>query len=248
MERSKITNKKTGKAMSKVISFTIDHQNNVQASRYAELKMSHIEIARIAGKRSDNVKRTIERLVNEGAIKAPQIEERDVQGAAGVASTQYHLLLDRLDSITVMATINSLFCSRLVVRWDELELGKGDPGNTSVDAERLFSAEKRIENIEHQLEEPASRFHLTEPPKGYACASVLQEFIPYSFAFIKKTVRYFKLAPVYYITQSAEGERYPIRSYNIEDFMTAVALVEKEARQISRCYKEHPVVGRFRNR
>ncbi|WP_066018402.1 hypothetical protein [Endozoicomonas atrinae] len=114
--------------------------------------------------------------------------------------------------------------------------------------QRVSAAEKRIEDIEHQLEDPTNRIHLTEPPEGYACASVLQEFIPYSFSFVKKTIRYFKLTPVYYITQSADGERYPVRSYNIEDFMTAAELVEDEAKQISRCYKEHPIVGRFRNR
>ena len=137
----------------------------------------------------------------------------------------------------------------MIQRWHDLETGRVKPIYTPLaHAERLSSAEQRINDIECQLEDPTNRIHLTEPPEGYACASVLQEFIPYSFSFVKKTVRYFKLPPVYYITQSAEGERYPVRSYHIEDFMTAAALVEEEAKQISRCYKEHPVVGRFRNR
>ncbi len=92
-----------------------------------ELKMSHIEIANVAGKRSDNVKRTIERLVREGAIATPQIEERHVQGATGSASTNTHLMLKRLDSITVMATIEGKYCANLVQRWDNLESGKAIP-------------------------------------------------------------------------------------------------------------------------
>lgn len=225
----------------------MNHLNVFKVQEPNVVHMSHIEIAKIAGKRSDSVKRTIERLVDEGAIPTPQIVERPKQGIPG--QFVYHLLLDRLSSITVMATVNSLCCANLVRRWDDLESGRARPSNVPlIDTQRLSSAEQRIEEIEHQLEDPTNRIHLTEPPEGYACASVLQEFIPYSFSFVKKTVRYFKLPPVYYITQSAEGERYPVRSYHIEDFMTAAALVEEEAKQISRCYKEHPVVGRFRNR
>ncbi len=235
--------------MNQIILITKKQANNVEFGESSELKMSHIEIAEVAQKRSDSVKRTVERLVEEGAISTPQIVELKKPQENGRVTTIKQLMLDRLDSITVMASVNSKLCAALVKRWDDLESGKAKPVNTPPDdAERLFTAEKRIENIEYQLEDPTNRIHLTEPPEGYACASVLQEFIPYSFSFVKKTVRYFKLTPVYYITQSAEGERYPVRSYHIEDFMTAAALVEEEAKQISRCYKEHPVIGRFRNR
>lgn len=91
------------------------------------MKMSHIEIANVASKRSDSVKRTIERLAKEGGIKAPQIVERHSQYGRGAASTNIHLLLDRLDSITVMATVQPTFCAVLVQRWDELESGKVVP-------------------------------------------------------------------------------------------------------------------------
>ncbi|WP_419832113.1 hypothetical protein [Endozoicomonas atrinae] len=90
-----------------------------------ELKMSHIEIANVAGKRSDNVKRTIERLAKEGAIASPHIEERPKQGVSG--QFVEHLLLDRLDSITAMASIDGNYCADLVLRWDNLESGKATP-------------------------------------------------------------------------------------------------------------------------
>ncbi len=90
-----------------------------------ELKMSHIEIAQVADKRSDNVKRTIERLVKDGAIATPQFEERPKQGVSG--QFVEHLLLGRLDSITAMATIDGNYCADLVQRWDNLESGKAIP-------------------------------------------------------------------------------------------------------------------------
>lgn len=90
-----------------------------------ELKMSHIEIANVANKRTDSVKRTIQRLVKEGAIASPQCVERPKQGVPG--QFVEHLLLGRIDSITTMATVDSHHCANLVQRWDELESGRGTP-------------------------------------------------------------------------------------------------------------------------
>ncbi|MGO0309408.1 hypothetical protein ACTL6P_22990 [Endozoicomonas acroporae] len=66
-----------------------------------------------------------ELLVKEGAIASPQIEERPKQGVSG--QFVEHLLLDRLDSITAMASIDGNYCADLVVRWDNLESGRAIP-------------------------------------------------------------------------------------------------------------------------
>ncbi|WP_067586014.1 hypothetical protein [Endozoicomonas ascidiicola] len=108
----------------KLLSAT-ENTHSQMLSGATELKMSHIEIASVAGKRSDNVKRTIERLVKEGAIASPQIEERPKQGVSG--QFVEHLLLDRLDSITAMASIDGNYCADLVLRWDNLESGRATP-------------------------------------------------------------------------------------------------------------------------
>lgn len=104
---------------------TPENSKSLMPSGTNGLKMSHIEIANVAGKRSDNVKRTIERLVKEGAIASPQIEERPKQGVSG--QFVEHLLLDRLDSITAMASIDGNYCADLVLRWDNLESGRATP-------------------------------------------------------------------------------------------------------------------------
>lgn len=85
-------------------------------------RMSHIEIAGIAGKRTDNVLRTLTTLAEAGAIASPQIEGRPrIDKKGRIIGNDQHHLLNRLDSITLMASINPLFCARLVHRWDELE-------------------------------------------------------------------------------------------------------------------------------
>ncbi len=112
------------------------------------LKMSHIEIANVAGKRSDNVKRTIERLVKEGAIASPQIEERPKQGVSG--QFVEHLLLDRLDSITAMASIDGNYCADLVLRWDNLESGRAIP--TAHSKEDVKPEEPKLSTPQAMLE------------------------------------------------------------------------------------------------
>ncbi len=44
------------------------------------LTMSSLEIAELANKRHDNVKRTIETLISKGVITSPQIEEKPTAG------------------------------------------------------------------------------------------------------------------------------------------------------------------------
>lgn len=93
---------------------------STQLALNQSLKMSHFEIAEIAGKRADNVKSVIDRLATEGAIQLPKIQ--GVQKREGTRLvTRDGYMLNRIDSITVMATVDGLFCARLVQRWDELE-------------------------------------------------------------------------------------------------------------------------------
>ncbi len=88
-------------------------------------RMSHIEIAKVAGKRSDSLKRTIERLVRKGAIASPPVVERPKDGVPG--QFVEHLMLGRIDSITVMASVDGKYCVDLVKRWDDLESGRAKP-------------------------------------------------------------------------------------------------------------------------
>ena len=88
--------------------------------------MSSVEIAHLVERRHDNVKRTIETLVERGVIASPQIEEKPT---AGRPSTEYVFSGERgkRDSIVVVAQLCPEFTARLVDRWQELEAGAALP-------------------------------------------------------------------------------------------------------------------------
>lgn len=84
--------------------------------------MTSLEIAELVNKRHDNVKRTIEALVNHGVISQPQIED-GIKSANGVVPQIYRFSGEqgKLDSITVVAQLCPEFTAVLVKRWYELE-------------------------------------------------------------------------------------------------------------------------------
>ncbi|WP_333670084.1 phage antirepressor KilAC domain-containing protein [Acinetobacter guillouiae] len=84
--------------------------------------MTSLEIAELVNKRHDNVKRTIESLVNTGVIVQPQIED-GIKSANGVIPQLYRFSGEqgKLDSITVVAQLCPEFTAALVKRWYELE-------------------------------------------------------------------------------------------------------------------------------
>ncbi|WP_336141987.1 Rha family transcriptional regulator [Acinetobacter sp. 102] len=87
--------------------------------------MTSLEIAELVEKRHDNVKRTIESLVNQQVITLPQIEETSFSNSIGRKqnTTVYVFKGDqgKRDSIIVVAQLCPEFTARLVDRWAELE-------------------------------------------------------------------------------------------------------------------------------
>ncbi|ENW40310.1 TPA: DNA-binding protein [Klebsiella pneumoniae] len=93
------------------------------AVKFQETKsMTSLEIAELVEKRHDNVKRTIESLVNTGVIVQPQIED-GIKSANGVIPKIYVFTGEqgKRDSIIVVAQLCPEFTARLVDRWQELE-------------------------------------------------------------------------------------------------------------------------------
>ncbi|QHH95390.1 DNA-binding protein [Acinetobacter gyllenbergii] len=88
--------------------------------------MTSLEISELVEKRHDNVKRTIETLVNQGVITSPQIEEKPT---AGRPSTFFVFSGEqgKRDSIIVVAQLCPEFTARLVDRWQELEAQVAKP-------------------------------------------------------------------------------------------------------------------------
>ncbi|MCW9517348.1 phage antirepressor KilAC domain-containing protein [Klebsiella michiganensis] len=82
--------------------------------------MSSIEISCLVDKRHDNVKRTIEALVDKGVIAFPQIEEKPTAGRT-MSVYVFRGEKGKRDSIIVVAQLSPEFTARLVDRWNELE-------------------------------------------------------------------------------------------------------------------------------
>ncbi|EMC4267754.1 phage antirepressor KilAC domain-containing protein [Cronobacter sakazakii] len=90
------------------------------------LVMTSIEIAELVEKRHDNVKRTIESLIERGTIASPQIEEKPTAGRP-VSFYVFEGEQGKRDSIIVVAQLSPEFTARLVDRWQELETQLSQP-------------------------------------------------------------------------------------------------------------------------
>ena len=89
--------------------------NNVQS-------MDSLQISELVNARHNNVKRTIERLVDQGVISQPPTEN-GIKSANGVIPQLYVFKGEqgKLDSITVVAQLCPHFTAMIVKRWQELE-------------------------------------------------------------------------------------------------------------------------------
>jgi len=86
--------------------------------------MTSQEIAELVESRHDSVKRTIERLANQGVISLPPLVEVKVQRERReetVSVYQFTGEKGKRDSIIVVAQLSPEFTARLVDRWQELE-------------------------------------------------------------------------------------------------------------------------------
>ena len=105
--------------------------------------MASREIAELVEKRHDNVKRTIETLVERGVIARPQIEDvRETGGNRREYVTQEYRVGKR-DSFVIVAQLSPEFTARLVDRWQELEEKVSQPAIT---AEALLSNPRSAPN------------------------------------------------------------------------------------------------------
>ncbi|WP_103018120.1 phage antirepressor KilAC domain-containing protein [Alicycliphilus denitrificans] len=91
------------------------------------MSMTSREIADLVRVRHDSVKRTIERLVNQGVIaQPPTVNVQEAGGNNRTYVTQQYLFCGeqgKRDSIVVVAQLSPEFTAALVDRWKELEDG-----------------------------------------------------------------------------------------------------------------------------
>lgn len=146
------------------------------------MTMSSREIADLVDSRHDSVKRTIERLANQGVIaQPPLVDVQDSGGNNRTYVTQQYLFAGergKRDSIVVVAQLSPAFTARLVDRWQELERLAAAPQfaipQTLPEALRLAASQaEEIERQAAQLEQqrPAvefvDRYVAAEGSKGF---------------------------------------------------------------------------------
>lgn len=90
------------------------------------MSMTSLEIAELVEKRHDNVKRTIETLIEKGVITSPQIEEKPTAGRP-LSIYVFEGDQGKRDSIVVVAQLSPEFTAKLVDRWQELEKSINHP-------------------------------------------------------------------------------------------------------------------------
>ena len=127
--------------------------------------MSSREIADLTGSRHDNVKRTIETLVNKCVIPSPHSEEKVT---AGRTAREYHL--DKRSSLRVVAQLGPVFLGKVVDRWQELEaaaqtgmLGLPDFTSPAAAARAWADQVEARERAEYQAAELASQNQVLAP-------------------------------------------------------------------------------------
>lgn len=129
--------------------------STITAQYESIVRMSSREMAEVTETRHDNVKRTIDLLVEKGVISKPQIED-GIKAANGVVERLY--LVGKRDSYVVVAQLSPEFTGRLVDRWQELESNQGlrmpnfsDPAEAAIAWAEQYRARQIAENTKAQI-------------------------------------------------------------------------------------------------
>lgn len=131
------------------------------------MSMTSQEIADLVESRHDSVKRTIERLANQGVIKLPPTVEIRT---ATKPTTAYSFTDEqgKRDSIIVVAQLSPEFTARLVDRWQELEkqVEQRDPmemlNDPTVLRQALLGYSEKVIALESQVQEQAPKVQAYE--------------------------------------------------------------------------------------
>lgn len=107
--------------------------------------MSSLEISDLVGSRHDNVRVTIERLVDRKVIQPPALQEVKNDRGQGVAT----YMICKRDTFVIVAQLSPEFTAALVDRWQELESGPA-PKLPQTFSEALRLAAEQAEQIEQQ--------------------------------------------------------------------------------------------------
>jgi len=113
--------------------------------------MTSQEIADLVESRHDSVKRTIERLSNQGVITFPPSVEKPSTGGRPATEFVFSGEKGKRDSIIVVAQLSPEFTARLVDRWQALEAGA--PPKALSPAEMLLAQAQLMVDHQRRLEQ-----------------------------------------------------------------------------------------------
>lgn len=116
----------------------------------SEQSMTSLEIAELVEKRHDNVKRTIQTLVERRVITLPHFEEKATAGRP-IGFFVFKGEKGKRDSIIVVAQLCPEFTARLVDRWAELE-GKNRELSKMEILQMALESEQQKLVLQQQLE------------------------------------------------------------------------------------------------
>lgn len=88
------------------------------------ITMSSREIAELVDSRHDDVKRSIDRLVERGVIVQPPLADEPGTDSLGRPRVTQVYRIGKRDSYVIVAQLSPEFTARLVDRWQELEAGQ----------------------------------------------------------------------------------------------------------------------------
>jgi phage regulator Rha-like protein len=145
--------------------------------------MTSREIADLVESRHDSVKRTIERLVKDGAINQPPLVDGEMSGNRMVEMVYQ---VGKRDSYVVVAQLSPAFTARLVDRWQELEARLADP-LAALPADQRALVALMLDNaaIKAQLTTQADAIKRIEANQVAAVASV-QSFTALGYSIYKQ--------------------------------------------------------------
>lgn len=113
--------------------------------------MSSREIAELVGSRHDDVKRSIDRLVERGTIVQPPLADEPGIDAMGRSRPTQVYRIGKRDSYVIVAQLSPEFTARLVDRWQELEAGAANAANMAVLSDPAKLRHLLLENVEKVL-------------------------------------------------------------------------------------------------
>ncbi|WP_245610809.1 Rha family transcriptional regulator [Xenophilus azovorans] len=140
--------------------------------------MTSLEIAELVESRHDSVKRTIERLANQGVIAFPPLVEKPSTGGRPGSEFVFEGDKGKRDSIIVVAQLSPEFTARLVDRWQELESGAAAAPRVLSEAERLLlqaQALLKLERENSELREGQERLRATAAEQAEALVRVADD-------------------------------------------------------------------------